>query len=315
MNLKNLIIDYIEYLEIERNKSNATIENYYHYLNRFIKFANIESPTEMTSEIVRRYRLYLNRYRGKKGNALKKITQNYHLIALRGFLKYLAKRDVVCLSAEKIELMDIEQREVDVLNLEQVDRLLKAPDTSTIRGKRDRAILEILFSTGMRVSELVSLNRDTINFERREFSVLGKGKKRRVVFLSKRGAHYLKEYLDAREDKFKPVFIRFQGKRTNADPEGSDLRLTPRSVQRLVGKCSVRAGIVLNVTPHTLRHSFATDLLISGADLRSVQELLGHKNITTTQIYTHLTNKHLREVHEAFHAIRRGEEKSDEKND
>lgn len=309
MNLKDLLSDYIEYLEIERNKSKKTIENYYHYLNRFLKFAKISSPSQITQDLISKYRLYLNRLQDEKGNPLKKITQNYHLIALRSFLKYLAKRDIQSLSAEKIELMDIEQREVCVLNLEQVDSLLRVPNTSHIHGKRDRAILEVLFSTGMRVSELISLDRDHINLERREFSVLGKGRKRRVVFLSKRAAKYLKDYLEAREDSFKPVFIRHQGKRKKADPEGSDMRLTPRSVQRMARKYSIKAGIVLDVTPHTLRHSFATDLLISGADLRSVQELLGHKNITTTQIYTHLTNKELREVHEAYHAIRRGEDK------
>ena len=234
------------------------------------------------------------------------------MIALRNFLRYLAKKDVDALSAEKIELMDPEAREITVLNLEQLEDLLSRPDRTKLSGKRDKAILEVLFSTGLRVSELVSLNRSSVDLERREFSVVGKGRKRRVVFLSRRAVKYLQEWLEAREDAFEPLFIRLKGKRTKADPQGSDLRLTPRTIQRIVRKYATMAGIVLQVTPHTLRHSFATDLLLGGADVRAVQELLGHASITTTQIYTHFTNRELKKAHEKFHAQRGNQEGAEE---
>lgn len=309
MNLTDLIADYLEYLELERNRSKKTIINYEHYLHRFADFCtsqNVDSPALLDLDLVRRYRLFLNKTDANTGDPLlKKITQNYHLIALRNFLKYLAKKDVVSLSAEKIELMEPEAREVTILNLTQLEDLLSKPDRTQPEGKRDKAILEMLFSTGLRVSELAKLNRSEIDLERREFSVVGKRRKRRVVFLSRRAAEYLKEWLEVREDSFEPLFIRLWGKRKTADLKGGDMRLSVRGIQRIVRKYAIMAGLVLKVTPHTLRHSFATDLLLGGADVRAVQELLGHESITTTQIYTHFTNRELREAHEKYHDVRR----------
>ncbi len=307
MDIAELVTDYLEYLELERNRSKKTLINYDHYLRRFSAFCatrQVKALAEIDLELVRAYRLYLNEADEQGEPRLKKITQNYHLIALRNYLKYLAKKDIPTLSPEKIELMEPEAREISILRLDQLEDLLTKPDRTTLNGKRDKAILEVLFSTGLRVSELVGLNRSSIDLERREFSVVGKRRKRRVVFLSRRAAEYLTEWLEARKDNFEPLFIRLKGKRTKADPLGSDLRLTPRTIQRIVRRYATMAGIVSPVTPHTLRHSFATDLLLGGADVRAVQELLGHESITTTQIYTHFTNKELREAHEKYHATR-----------
>ncbi len=300
MQLSSLVTDFLEYMEIEQNRSQKTIANYDHYLRRLVEFTGDAKIGQLDAEKVRRYRLWLNRLRDERGEELSKMTQNYHLIALRSFLKYLARRDIAALSSDKIELARTVRTEVSFLDASEVERLLSAIDTSHIAGLRDRAIIELLFSGGLRVSELVSLNRDQVNVERREFSVRGKGQKDRPIFISEPAALALGLYLGARKDNYAPLFIHFSGSKNGLD-EGMYTRLTARSVQRLVKRYSQFAGITKNVTPHTLRHSFATDLLRGGADLRSVQGLLGHANIATTQIYTHLTDPQLREVHEKFH--------------
>ena len=301
MNLGELKTRFLEYLEVEKNKSKKTLENYDHYLSRFLDYCKtpgIDSPSQIDQELVRRYRLYLNRFEDK-GRPLKKITQNYHVIALRAFLKYLAKQDIESLSPEKIELAKQESRQVNFLDENEVARLLSAPqdfEKNQFIKLRDIAILETLFSTGLRISELTSLDRDKINIKRGEFSVRGKGDKIRIAFLSDRAKKALFEYLELRKDSEPAVFVSGTKNIT---------RLTPRSVQRLVEKYAHLAGIIKKVTPHTLRHSFATDLLMGGADIRSVQAMLGHSSITTTQIYTHITNQQLRDVHKAFHGRRR----------
>jgi len=337
MDITKLIQDFLEYLEIEKNVSKLTIRNYRHYLGRFLMFLgggishsptspspvksfnidvkyNIsEAKTEkseakiipisaISHESIRQYRLYLSRYVDEHGISLKRVTQNYHLIALRSFLKYAAKRDIQTVTPDKIDLPKAESRSIKFLSREQVDRLLNMPEISKTEGLRDKAILEVLFSTGLRVSELVSLNRDQINFDRREFGVLGKGRKIRVVFLSEIAADWLRRYLAIREDDLHPVFIRYSGKKPDGnDKTGESIRLTSRSVQRSVEKYAKKAKLPIKITPHGLRHTFATDLLGNGADLRAIQELLGHKNVSTTQIYTHITNPRLREIHEKFH--------------
>lgn len=300
MDLDQLVKDFLEYLEIERNVSQLTIRNYAHYLHRFLGFLKAQSPTlgvktvktpkDITPDSIREYRLYLSRYVDTYGISLKRVTQNYHLIALRSFLKYLLKRDIPVIAPEKIDLPKAESRSIKFLEREQVERLLNMPD-----NLRDKAILEVLFSTGLRVSELTRLNRDQINFERREFGVIGKGRRSRVVFLSQSAAGWLQKYLDDRRDCDTALFIRYSGKKDAA------LRLTPRSVQRLVEKYVKKARLPIKITPHGLRHSFATDLLTGGADLRAIQEMLGHKNVSTTQIYTHITNPQLKEIHTKYH--------------
>lgn len=304
-----LITDFLEYLEIEKNKSPLTIKNYDFYLRRFFGWSNIQKPESLTLEKVREFRLYLNRLRSQKGELLKKSTQNYHLIALRAFLKYLAKKDVKTLAPEKIELAKTPERQVSFLEAGDLERLLDAPlqiKEAGIIQKRDKAILELLFSTGLRVSELANLIRDQINLTKDEFTVRGKGSKLRVVFLSDQSKHWLKNYLDQRRDNLPALFLRHdRAKKKQLDEQPKDYRLTPRSIQRIVEKYSRSAGLTKKVTPHTLRHSYATDLLINGADIRSVQAMLGHASITTTQIYTHITDQQLREVYKAFHARRR----------
>jgi site-specific recombinase XerD len=306
MSLEPLVDDFLEYLEVERGRSSLTVREYRHYLKRFLDWltANtaVTSPAYVDLELVRRYRLYLAHFRNRNGAPLQRITQTYHIIALRAFLRYLlVQRDIPTLSPDKIELPKQSTRSVAFLNSEQVERLLNSPKIEDEIGLRDKTILETLFSTGLRVSELVSLNRDQIDLERREFSVRGKGDKLRVVFLSDTAAHWLERYLRTRKDNFKPLFIRYSGK-VDAKKDGEKMRLTARSVEEIVSKYAKRCGLPMEVTPHTLRHSFATDLLIGGADLRSVQEMLGHESIRTTQVYTHVTNKHLKEVHQAFHS-------------
>lgn len=299
------IEDFLEYLEIEKNCSKLTIQNYQHYLDRFSYWLKAHYPKfrlyDLNLQILKKYRLYLARFTSDQGLPLKRITQGYHLIALRSFLKYLAKNDIKSLSAEKIELPKAESKSLKFLTRSQVERLLSMPSISTLMGLRNKAILELLFSTGLRVSELVRLNRDQLDFKRKEFGVIGKGGKARVVFLSERAIKWLKRYLEKRDDNFKPLFIRYAGKVEN-QADGEKMRLTPRSVQRIVKKYVKKSKIPVNATTHTLRHSFATDLLSSGADIRSVQEMLGHKNIATTQIYTHVTNIQLRKIHEKFHS-------------
>jgi len=296
MDIKNLINQFLEYLEIEKGRSQKTIENYDHYLKRFLNFSKLKDPSKITQEIVRQYRIFLNRVPDDKGRLLKKTTQNYHMIALRAFLKYLAKQDINTLSAEKIELGKNSEREITFLDQNELERLLKAPEGNDFAALRDRAILATLFSTGLRVSELCSLDRNSVNLKTGEFSVIGKGGKMRIVFLSEDATKNLEEYLKKRTDIDKALFVREAGN------DEENLRLTPRSVQRIIKKYAAKAGIVKNVTPHKLRHSFATDLLQNGADIRSVQAMLGHSSITTTQIYTHYTDKQLREIHKKFHS-------------
>jgi site-specific recombinase XerD len=302
--LYDLLVDYLEHLEVELNRSQKTIENYEHYLSRFINFCdekyNVTDPVKITLDIVRKYRVYLNRLEAPNGSYFKTSTQNYHIIALRNFLKYLAKRDIVTLVAEKIDVGKNPDREVEFLESEEVDRLLHAANGPDLGSLRDRSLLELLFSAGLRVSEIISIDRDDINLERQEFSVRGKGGKIRVVFISNTAKRSLENYLKKRRDIDPALFIRVRtGAHKEADSEG--LRLTPRSVQRIVKKYATKAGIVKDVHPHTLRHSFATDLLQNGADIRSVQAMLGHANITTTQIYTHVTNQNLRGIHSKYH--------------
>ncbi len=300
MTIKELKSQFLEYLEIEKNRSPKTIENYNHYLTRFISFAKVENPRDIIEEAVRKYRLTLNRTTDERGKPLKKVTQNYHVIALRSFLKYLAKRDIRTVPAEKIELGKQEEREVVFLEPPELERFLRAPRGEALSNLRDRAILETLFSTGLRVSELCSLDQDDIDLKRGEFSVRGKGSKIRMVFLSEQSKAAIASYLDKRQDADEALFIRVpRGERFEKFEE---LRLTPRSIQRIIKKYAIAAGIVgKKVSPHSLRHSFATDLLRNGADIRSVQALLGHSSVTTTQIYTHVTDKQLREVHAKFH--------------
>lgn len=293
--------DFLEYLEIEQNRSQKTIANYDHYLTRLLDFAGDELKVAgIDAELIRKWRLWLNRLGTNTSDELQKTTQNYHLIALRSFLKFCAKRDIQAFPPEKIELAKTVRKQVTFLATEEVERLLNQPDTSTPGGLRDRAILELLFSSGLRVSELVALDRDHINLKRREFMVRGKGQKDRPIFISDEAANAVQNYLGARQDTATPLFIRYSGSK-KVDQTGDFSRLTVRSVQRLVAMYARLAGITKHVSPHTLRHSFATDLLMNGADLRSVQAMLGHSNIATTQIYTHVTDPHLKKVHEKYH--------------
>ncbi len=293
--------DFLEYLEIEQNRSQKTIANYDHYLTRLIDFAGDITVEEITPELIRKWRLWLNRLGTNTSDELGKNTLNYHLIALRSFLKFCAKQNIPTTSPEKIELARVKRKQVTFLTPEELSRLFDQPDINTLQGVRDRAILELLFSSGLRVSELVGLDKDHINLKRREFTVRGKGQKDRPIFISPEAAHWLQKYLDMRNDNVKPLFLRYSGTK-QVDLSGNYHRLTARSVQRIVSRYALLAGITKRVTPHTLRHSFATDLLMNGADLRSVQALLGHSNISTTQIYTHITDPHLKSVHEKFHA-------------
>ena len=301
-NIKSLKIQYLEHLEIEKNRSPKTLENYGRYLDRFLGFAKPADAGDITEDSIRQYRLYLNRFKDGHGAPLKKITQNYHIIALRNFLKYLAKRGVRSVPAEKVELGKQEDREVVFLEANELGRLMKAAEgESGLDALRDKAIISTLFCTGMRVSELCSLDREKVDVGGGEISIRGKGSKIRLVFLSDQTKKDLSEYLKKRADADEAMFIRIpRGK--NALTKTANLRLTPRSIQRIIKKYSIKAGIVgKNVSPHSLRHSYATDLLRNGADIRSVQALLGHSSVTTTQIYTHVTDKQLREVHKKFH--------------
>ncbi len=301
LHLSELITDFLEHLEIEQNRSQKTIANYDHYLQRLVEFTDDCDIATLDAEMVRQWRLHLNRTKDAAGRELTKTTQNYHLIALRSFLKYLTKRDIKALDSAKIELAKVARPQVTFLTSEEIDRLVDAIDTSNPIGMRDRALIELLFSGGLRVSELVGLNRDHINLERREFVVRGKGQKDRPIFISPRAADWLARYLETRHDTGSPLFIHYSGTKDELE-DGMYTRLTARSVQRLVNRYAKAAGITKTVTPHTLRHSFATDLLQNGADLRSVQGLLGHANVATTQIYTHVTDPQLKSVHERFHA-------------
>ncbi|HUB93964.1 MAG TPA: site-specific tyrosine recombinase/integron integrase [Verrucomicrobiae bacterium] len=294
--------DFLEYLEIEQNRSQKTIANYDHYLTRLSDFAGDISVTDVDAELVRKWRLWLNRLGTNVSDELGTSTLNYHLIALRSFLKFCAKRDIPALTADKVELARAKRKQVTWLTEDELERLFAQPDTSSLAGMRDRAILELLFSSGLRVSELVGLDREHVNLKRREFMVRGKGQKDRPIFISPEAADWLQKYLDMRQDNTRPLFIRFAGNK-KVDLSGNFHRLTARSVQRLVAHYALLAGITKHVSPHTLRHSFATNLLMNGADIRSVQAMLGHSNIATTQIYTHITDPHLRAVHEQFHHL------------
>lgn len=299
-NISQMKQQFLEYVEIEKGRSVKTVENYDRYLNRYIAFSKIKNAEDITAESVREFRLWLNRQTGGRSEAtnstLKKKTQNYYLIALRSFLKFLAKRGVKSLSPEQIELAKVGERHLDLISGEELRRLLSAPQGNDLKSLRDKAILELLFSTGLRVSELCSLTRD-VDFEADSFSVRGKGEKVRVVFISEEARHAVNKYLDKRTDVDDALFIRLN---REAEKE-NNLALDPRSVQRIVKYWAIKAGISKKVTPHIVRHSFATDLLHNGADLRAVQLLLGHSNISTTQIYTHVADAELKRIHKQFH--------------
>lgn len=302
MQLVELKQQFLEHLEIERGRSVKTVENYDRYITRFFDFSQVKKPSDITEKQIREFRLFLNRQEGTKVGGrmetMKRRTQNYYLIALRAFLKYLRKRNIKAISPERIELAKVPERSLDLITSAELSKLMSAPDKKTLEGKRDHAILELLFSTGLRISELCNLSIDDIDLSREEFSVRGKGDKIRVVFLSDAAKAAVQDYLDNRKDMDDALFIRY-GRKAN---DGGSLRISPRAVQRLLKTYAAIAGITRKVTPHVIRHSFATDLLQNGADLRSVQALLGHANIATTQVYTHVTDKHLREVHKKFHS-------------
>ena len=304
--IKTLASDFLDYLLIEKSLSQLTIRDYRHYLDRFISWLENNSHSLNTEDIdldlVMKYRVFLANLKTPKGIVIKRVTQNYHIICLRSFLRYLTThRDINTLNPDKIELPKSEGRIVSFLNNDQLTRLLNSPQISDELGLRDRTILELLFSTGLRVSELTKLNRDQMNFETKEFGVKGKGNKVRVVFLSDTAVEWIKRYLTVRKDNYKPLFIRYSQERSE-EKQGEKMRLSPRSIQLIVRKYSKKCGLPFDAHPHTLRHSFATDLLIQGADLRSVQEMLGHESIRTTQVYTHVTNKHLKEVYQKYHS-------------
>lgn len=302
MYMSDLIMDFIEYLEVERGRSSKTAENYRRYLERFVEFSGSITVDKITNEMIRKYRLWLNRYGGESGQDLAMITQSYHLIALRGFLNYISKRDIKSLEPHKIELPKVHRKQVTFLYFDEVERMLECiPSDDSATSLRDRAIMELLFSSGLRVSELVALNRDHVNTERREFTVRGKGNKDRPVFISESSADHVEAYLSDRQDSLVPLFLSYSRNTQTASTTGDYRRLTARSIQRIITKYAKLAGITKHVSPHTMRHSFATDLLMNGADIRSVQSMLGHSNISTTQVYTHVTDSHLKEVYEKFH--------------
>jgi site-specific recombinase XerD len=300
MDYEASVSQFLEYLELEQNRSMKTIQNYSHYLTRLSDYAGELRLVDIDVELVRKWRMWLNRLPTSTSDELGKTTQNYHLIALRSFLRFCAKRNWETLAPDKIELARTRRPQVTFLTTEELQRLTAQPDITKQTGLRDRAILELLFSSGLRVSELVGLDRDHINLKRREFMVRGKGQKDRPIFISDEAAAWIEKYLALRTDNTKPLFIRYSGSK-KIDNSGNFTRLTARSVQRMVSRYALLAGITKHVSPHTLRHSFATDLLMNGADLRSVQAMLGHSNIATTQIYTHVTDPHLKAVHQKFH--------------
>lgn len=310
MDISDLINDFLESLEIEKGRSTKTTENYGLYLARFLDLITQDfpegatiKPSDLTPEILRKFRLRLNRFDDNQNHErLSALTQSYHLIALRGFLKYLAKRGIHSLDPSLVDLPRAAKKQVTFLHFDEVERLLSGIPIDTETGLRDRAIIELLFSGGLRVSELCNLNRGSINLARREFMVRGKGKKDRPIFIDQTTADHLEEYLSARHDTLPALFLNNSSNQNTPDTSGDFRRLSPRSIERIIQKYARLAGITKHVTPHTLRHSFATDLLMNGADLRSVQSLLGHANIATTQIYTHITDPHLKEVHEKFHS-------------
>jgi len=309
--LDQLKREFLEHVEIEKGNSLKTVNNYDHYISRFFEFAKISDPRDITDDKIREFRLYLNRQpgikiRGQQASTLKKNTQNYHLIALRSFLRYLMKRNITSLPPDRIDLAKIKERSLDLISTDELNRLLNAPTQSPEKSDknktsgvqkslRDKAILELFFSTGLRLSELCSIDRD-LDLSKDEFSIRGKGEKVRVVFLSDSAKDAIREYLKNRKDMDEPLFIQYSRNGAKGN------RLTPRSIERIVKYYAIKAGISKKVTPHIIRHSFATDLLSNGADIRSVQMMLGHANIATTQIYTHITDKQLRDVHKKFHS-------------
>lgn len=300
--LPDLIYDFAESIEVEGGRSTRTAENYTHYMQRFNDFVGHITVDEITTETIRKYRLWLNRYENANGEKLGVMTQSYHLIALRGFLQYLSKRDITSLPPNKIELPKTHRKQVTFLHVDEIERLISEIKTDDDAGLRDRAIIELLFSSGLRVSELVGLDRDHVNTKRREFMVRGKGQKDRPVFISEAAAEHVENYLAVRTDSLVPLFISYSRNVQATSTDGDFRRITPRSVQRMVSKYAKLAGITKHVSPHTMRHSFATDLLMNGADIRSVQNMLGHSDISTTQVYTHVTDEHLKEVHDKFHS-------------
>lgn len=304
MNIDDCVTSFLQHAEVAKNQSQKTLENYGHYLGRFVEWMGTDATVSSVNlEKVQNYRVYLNRLKKDDGKDLLSVkTQNYHIIALRAFLKWCIKNDIQTLAPEKIDLSKIPERTVEYLDRDELERLFKAVTGKGVRGLRDTAILETLYSTGLRVSELTGLNREQADLVRREFMVRGKGKKPRIVFLSDRACEAINAYLKLREDNFKPLFLNYgRGKKGDDISLGEKRRLSTVMVQNIVRGYARKAGIIKKVTPHVLRHSFATELLINGADIRSVQEMLGHASITTTQIYTHLTNKRLKEVHDKFH--------------
>ncbi len=310
-NLQDLKRQFLQYVEIEKGRSLSTVSNYDHYLTRFFEYSKVKNPKDITDDLLREYRLWLNRQEtgkavgGRKDN-LKKKTQNYYLIALRSFLKYLIRRGIESLPPDRIELAKVPERSLDLISEEDLERLMSGPDVTSLRGLRDKAILELFFSTGLRVSELCSLPRD-INLKQDEISVRGKGEKVRVVFISPKAKSAIEAYLSKRDDMDDALFVQVRIGKTKLAKTRESLRLTPRSVERIVKHYAIKAGISKKVTPHVIRHSFATDLLRNGADLRSVQMMLGHSNISTTQIYTHVTDAELRNIHKKFHNKRGGD--------
>ncbi len=301
MYTSELLLDYIEHLEVEGGRSAKTAESYKLYLERFVEFSDDIDVAKITTDVIRKYRLWLNRYKNDNDEGLAMITQGYHLIALRGFLNYLSLRNIESLSPNKIILPKVARKQVTFLYSDEIARILEKIDDSTEQGLRDRAIIELLYSSGLRVSELVNLDRSHINTKRREFMVRGKGQKDRPVFISKVAADCITSYLESRSDNLPPLFLSYS-RNAGTTNSGDYRRLTARSVQRILNRYVRLAGITKHVSPHTLRHSYATDLLMNGADLRSVQSMLGHSNISTTQIYTHVTDEHLREIYERFHS-------------
>ena len=303
MYVSELINDFLESLEVENGRSRYTARNYELCLYRVLEFGGEEmKPSDITPEWLRKYRLWLNRYQTPQKKGLSVTTQAFHLVALRGFLKYLAKRQIDSLDPVLVELPRTHRPQVTFLHVDEIDRILAEIPMDTETGLRDRAIFELLFSTGLRVSELIALDRDSVNLQRREFMVRGKGQKDRPVFVTQSAADAVQDYLDERKDSLPALFLNNSRNQPAAGISGDYRRLTPRSIERIINKYVRAAGITKHVTPHTLRHSFATDLLMNGADLRSVQSLLGHSNISTTQIYTHVTDPHLKEIHEKFHS-------------
>lgn len=300
MKLSDAVSRYLEYLEIEKGRSIKTVENYSRYLNRLIDFLGDIEVKDLTEDLISNWHLWLNRQKNHNGSTLKKLTQNYYLIALRGLLKYLARKNIKSLTAEKIDLAKASKKQIQFLDMAEIKELIGIIDSQGIAGKRDLVIVSLLFSTGMRVSELANLNISDISLAKQEFVIRGKGEKDRPVFLTSSAIRYLEQYLTSRIDKNPALLINFRISDNKLDQ--APARLSIRGIQRIIKRYCQKAGILKNITPHTLRHSFATDLLSNGADLRSVQGLLGHSNISTTQIYTHITNASLKEAHHKFHS-------------